>query len=111
MEEIESLAESDHGSYFNQSETWPEEVQEVKTATASASHLKIYGRVHGPARGSRRGMHLQEYRYMIHSLQGKASEQFRRIGIVSLLRRRSNNNGEHCCKTRIGFNLDCKMCK
>ena len=32
------------GSHFNQSEIWPGEVQEVKTATASANHLKIYGK-------------------------------------------------------------------
>ena len=31
MEAEESVAESDHSSYFNQSEMWPEEVQEVNT--------------------------------------------------------------------------------
>ena len=36
MEAEESLAESDGGSYFNQSETWPEEVQEVNVKNANS---------------------------------------------------------------------------
>ena len=48
-EAVESLAQSDLGSYYNQSETWPVEVQE--TATASASHLKIDGGEHTARRG------------------------------------------------------------
>ena len=36
MEAEESLAESDGGSYFNQSETWPEEVKEVNVKNANS---------------------------------------------------------------------------
>ena len=41
METDESLAESDRGSYFNQSEMWPEEVQEVNVKNADSKLVFI----------------------------------------------------------------------